>query len=230
MILLNRYSAYRIGSPSALSERQMAQLVEKFEQPLKAADNMLEGRYQTHRLEMEGIGPVVVKQYARGGAVRHFNRKTYICIGKTRSRAEFELLRYLEGLHVRVLPPVAFAEKGRVFYQAWLVTREIPHALPLARLSLQDWPRTREAVKQVARDIRILIGHQVYHQDLHPGNVLVDPEDEIRIIDFDKAAIGRMNRRRLAVRYISRWNRAVAKYHLPPELTGILRAGLEDLK
>ncbi len=116
------------------------------------------------------------------------------------------------------------------FTSAWLVTKEIVAARSLAWLSLQDWARARSAMKQLIRDIRTLIGHQIYHRDLHPGNVLVDPEDEIRLIDFDKATRGRINRQALAGRYISRWERAVGKYRLPPALTGILRKGLEDLK
>jgi predicted Ser/Thr protein kinase len=58
--------------------------------------------------------------------------------------------------------------------------------------------------------------------DLHPGNVLVTPENRLYLIDFDKARTTPVNRRRLREKYIRRWQRAVLKYRLPAFLNTIL--------
>jgi predicted unusual protein kinase regulating ubiquinone biosynthesis (AarF/ABC1/UbiB family) len=70
----------------------------------------------------------------------------------------------------------------------------------------------------VLKQISILIARQILHVDLHPGNILVNPADQVFIIDFDKARTSQKNLSKLRNQYISRWRRAALKYNLPETL------------
>jgi 3-deoxy-D-manno-octulosonic acid kinase len=63
---------------------------------------------------------------------------------------------------------------------------------------------------------------------MHPGNILVDGQDNVFFIDFDKATRYRGSRRALATRYLQRWRRAVAKYGLPQELDRLMAKDLSQ--
>lgn len=68
--------------------------------------------------------------------------------------------------------------------------------------------------------------NRIYHKDLHPGNVLVDENNDIYIIDFDKAGVFRGDKRVLLKKYMERWGRAVTKHSLPQALYDTLRKDL----
>ena len=61
----------RFGAAVRLSGRQLARLVAVFENPDPTRGPALGGRQAVSRIYLDGIGPVVVKQYARGGVIRH---------------------------------------------------------------------------------------------------------------------------------------------------------------
>ena len=223
MTPLQTHNDYRFGSHSGLTHAQMRTLVEQFHKPPADAPEMLAGRLRAHIVEISGLGRVVIKHYLRGGVIRHVNRQTYIGLTKPRSRSEFELLEHVRRIGVSAPEPVAFAVRGHLLYRAWLVTREIPKAQSLARISRTDPARAEAAMAPIGRQMQRLIGHGILHVDLHPGNVLVDSKDSVFFIDFDKAQTGRKNQDRLRTRYIERWRRAVEKYQLP----GFLHTQLE---
>ncbi len=206
-----------IGSFRSFSDAWEQALVRELQKPPEAAQNRLAGRMRPHVFECEDFGRVVIKHYFRGGILRHVNRRTYVKTGKTRSHAEFDILRHVRTIGINAPMPVAFASKtfGRIFYHAWLVTKEIPDAQTLADLS-RSFPGRAEAVlPETATQINTLIQNGVLHVDLHPGNILVDAEDRIYVIDFDKAEIGGKNEAALAGYYLRRWERAVFKHGLP---------------
>jgi 3-deoxy-D-manno-octulosonic acid kinase len=76
-------------------------------------------------------------------------------------------------------------------------------------------------INDLGRQLNILVENQIHHIDLHPGNVLVDNQDNLYIIDFDKARTTPQNRQKLKKKYLSRWQRAVVKYQLPAVLNTI---------
>jgi 3-deoxy-D-manno-octulosonic acid kinase len=57
--------------------------------------------------------------------------------------------------------------------------------------------------------------------DLHPGNILLDGNNTIFIIDFDKAYRYSKSKTQLARAYQNRWTRAVHKYKLPERLLAL---------
>jgi 3-deoxy-D-manno-octulosonic acid kinase len=65
--------------------------------------------------------------------------------------------------------------------------------------------------------------------DLHPGNVLVDSNSRVYLIDFDKARYSYLNKDKLRVKYISRWRRAVIKHRLPESLWEMMSSELRKI-
>ena len=213
------YNAYHIGAAGPLSESQLAQLTGQFGMIGAPEKGVLSGRNAVNRIDLPGVGNVVVKQFARGGMLRHINRWTYVKSGKTRAQAEFELLAKLRELGVNAPEPVAYAFRGRLFYHAWLITREIEAVQSLAEVALAEPNRIYQLLPAVVTQIRRLIQNRIHHVDMHPGNVLVGPTDEIYLIDFDKAGISRLSSQKLALKYGRRWHRAVVKHQLPDALS-----------
>lgn len=212
------YGSYRFESSYNLTDEHTEQLISIFNIPTQTVNIMLAGRISTSATRLTGIGPVIVKHYRRGGVFGHFVKRTYLRWGKTRSQAEYSQLKNARDSGVSVPEPIACAYRGHLFYEAWLITREITNQQSLASLSFLDAGRTERARKKLLEQIVLLIDNHIYHTDLHPGNVLVDGENQIFIIDFDKASYYGKGKANLRMKYLKRWNRAVLKYNLPETL------------
>jgi len=218
------YQSYHIGAGITLTAAHKRQLVSCFEKPVQTAKAVLSGRAAVTTIALKDIGPAVVKNYTRGGVIRNFNRNTYLKFSRYRCQSEYELLLFLDRLGVSVPKPIAFAHRGKFFYHAWLVTREIQNACTLVELSRQNPDRARIVMHELARQLNILVENQIHHVDLHPGNILVDNDNNLFIIDFDKARTTPQNRHKLQEKYIRRWQRAVLKHKLPSVLSNISRS------
>ncbi len=225
-MLTPTYKAYQFGTCMSLTEVQMNLLIGFFSQPPLMSDAVLGGRGSVSYHRMEDLGPVVVKHYKRGGLPGRLIRRRYIRWGKSRSQLEFELLQKARELGINVPEPLLYANHGFLIYRAWLVTREIKTPLSLARLSSDDVKRTRRVMASVIEQISRLIDNRIMHVDLHPGNVVVDKETRLFLVDFDKGYIFSGNKNKLCDRYLSRWQRALIKHHLPMVLYDVLQAGL----
>ena len=218
--------SYHFGFSLNLTESQLSSLTGLFHHPELAGDSVLDGRASVTPLQLEGIGSVVIKHYRRGGLMRYFIKRRYLKFGKTRAQREFELLDIVGNLGLNVPQPIAYAHRGRLFYRAWLVTREIHQPLSLARLSLHNEKKTRTAMESAIEQISSLIQNSILHVDLHPGNIVVDGEGKVYLLDFDKGSVYHGNRQKLKNRYLTRWQRAVTKHRLPTTLGEIMRVGL----
>jgi 3-deoxy-D-manno-octulosonic acid kinase len=224
---LNRtIDSYHFGFSLNLTDSQLRTLTGFFHQPDASGVSILGGRTSVTPAQLDGIGSVVIKHYRRGGLMRYFIKRRYLKFGKTRAQREFELLDIVGTLGIKVPQPIAYAYRDRLLYRAWLVTREIHQPLSLARLSLQDEKKTGTAMESVIEQISSLIQNNILHVDLHPGNVVVDAAGKVYLLDFDKGSVYHGNRQKLKNRYLTRWQRAVAKHRLPGMLTEMLQAGL----
>jgi 3-deoxy-D-manno-octulosonic acid kinase len=229
MISTRKIEAYRFGSSLELDERQLGTCIRFFNQPTAGNTSVLGGRTALTPAQLNGIGSVVIKHYRRGGLLRYFIKQRYLKLGKTRAQIEFDLLQVVRSLGINAPEPVAYAHRGCIFYQAWLVSRAIKQPLSLALLSLKDEKKTRQAMESVVGQISLLIQNGILHVDLHPGNIVVDGAGQIFIVDFDKGQIHHRSREKLRSRYLTRWQRAVTKHRLPGMLTEMLQAGLAKL-
>jgi serine/threonine protein kinase len=215
--VLKEYSkgSYRFFSKYTLADTDLVKLTGLFQgadrsDPIPA----LGGRCSVSRMGLQEIGPVVVKHYRRGGVLACFVRRTYLAVGKTRCQAEFEQLENARRLGISVPEPIAFAVKGTLFYQAWLVTREIAHATSLAQISRISPERAAASMSPLCREVSKLVEHKILHADFHPGNVLINENNTVFIIDFDRSKHFTKSKDRLKARYRRRWCKAIQKHEL----------------
>ena len=225
--LTKKYDSYHFGSASDLADRQLKQLITFFNMPTNTVDSVLGGRSSVATAQLEGIGSVVVKYYTRGGLVRYLVKRRYLRWGKTRCQIEYEILQKVRGLSVSAPEPIAFAYRGGLFYKGWLVTKKIKEQQTLAQLSCTDEEHAHIVMKELIDQVSILIKNNIFHVDLHPGNVLVDSSDRVFLLDFDRACISQRDKNRLRDHYLVRWRRAVIKHRLPEMLCEMLCAGLD---
>jgi len=225
-ITCRTYKSFTFGSSEKLTEIQLEKLMECFGVATRPLEGGLEGRTSVTRIHLEGIGPVVVKHYIRGGFIGRFNKHFYLNLGKSRPGIEYEQLLRAKDAGINVPEPVCFASRGMLFYRAWLVTRAIERPRSLAQLGMKDLTSAVSVVKTLIPQFKRLLDSRIYHKDLHPGNVLIDKKNKIFIIDFDKAGVFRGDKKTLLDRYLKRWERAVTKYGLPEEIHSTLHKEL----
>ena len=216
------HEGFRLGTNFPLHPSAMTQLASIFRSPAFRTPNVLGGRGSPSTTVLPSIGPVVIKTFRRGGLLGRLIEKTYLRIGKTRSQREFEELERVRKLGVRAPEPVAFAFRGRLFCQNWLVTRKIPSVRTIAELCEGELDRAISVLPSLGRQMQILIKNGILHADFHPGNVLVDSFDKVYLVDFDKASPYRGKRSALRSKYRRRWCRAVEKHRLPKRLSATI--------
>lgn len=219
-------NGFRFHSSLPWSPAARAALGAVLTQSDPAQTHALGGRTSIVRLDLEGVGAVVVKRYGRGGLWRHLVADRYLRWGPSRSQVEFEVLADVRRLGVSAPEPLAYLDSGGWCYRAWLVTREIPEHRSLAELATSDEDRVRARLDDVVAQIAVLINERYFHIDLHPGNVVLDGTDRVYLLDFDRAHRYRGTRNDLRDRYLCRWRRAVIKHGLPDYLAEQVCLGL----
>lgn len=218
---IKTYDSYHFGSPSHIANQQLKQLIRLFNLPKDTINSALGGRTSITVARLEGIGSVVIKYYRRGGAIRYLIKQRYIKCGKPRCQIEYELLQKVRSFGINAPEPIAFAYRGRLLYQCWLVTREIKHHQTLAQLSCLNEEQARMVMKEVIKQVSTLIKNKILHVDLHPGNVIVDNQNQVYLLDFDKGGVFPGEENALRSRYLRRWNRAIQKHGLPEMLSEV---------
>ncbi|GEK13730.1 3-deoxy-D-manno-octulosonic acid kinase [Aliivibrio fischeri] len=129
-----------------------------------------------------------LRHYRRGGLFGKMIKDHYIFTGweKSRSYQEFQLLKSLKEAGVNVPKPIAARTIKRMFcYQADLLSEKIPNAQDLVSI-LQEKPLSKEMYQKIGNEIRKMHAAQVNHTDLNIHNILIDDNDKVWIIDFDK--------------------------------------------
>ncbi len=215
------YRRYVFRHAQGLAQHQRDQLIACFEVGATPSETALGGRCRMPTLMLADAGPVVVKIYTRGGLMRRCNRHRYLRWGATRGEQEFDWLQKVRKLGIRAPEPLTVVHQGQLLYRCWLVTRMISGAIPLVQFSRQKPDCLAAVMATCVRQIDLLVQNRIWHPDLHPGNVLVDPQDRAWLIDFDKTSVYRGPRKGLAERYRRRWRQAVHKHGLPPALTSV---------
>jgi 3-deoxy-D-manno-octulosonic acid kinase len=226
VIVTKAVDKYVIGSSQTLNDDQLRTCCKLCERQPSSSDAVLGGRKSVTVSHIDGIGSIVIKHYRRGGTMRHLINRRYLKLGTTRCRREFELLNTVRNLPINAPEPIAYVYRGKLFYRAWLITRQIPQAISLAHLATRQVSRAQRVMPSVIEQISILIQHRVVHADLHPGNVVVDKENRVFLVDFDKGYLFSGHSNKLRDRYLNRWQRSVIKHRLPSLLHDMLQAGL----
>lgn len=133
----------------------------------------------------------VLRQYLRGGLVRHFNKKYYWGADalKSRSWREFSLLYQLKEMNLPVPRPVAAIMSSSLFWHCGSLlietiadAEDTHHKLLKGVVADEHWFEIGKAIAQ-------LHYHNVYHPDLNIHNILIDINKKVWIIDFDKGTL-----------------------------------------
>ncbi len=215
-MIRTRIDATLFSSDFDLSTKDIHKLIEIINSPVTEPDSVLGGRSTVVFTQLENTGPVVVKFNTRGGLIRHFVTSKYTRIGKTNNQVEFEYLKKVRKLGVNAPEPVMYITQGFLFYKGFLITKEIKNSKSLVEISFEDEKRANLIIENLTKQMNILLDNKIHHVDLHPGNILVTPENKVYIIDFNKAHIFIRSRKSLVYSYIARWERAIKKHKLPP--------------
>lgn len=207
--------------------RSLVRCIAKHTVLREAATGVLGGRAKTWLHAIPSVGPVVVKEYRRGGLLQHLGWRHYLRAGITRPEREFRILRLARSAGVSVPEPVACASLGLLVYRGWLATRRID-GTRLTILAPTIDGEIGTVMARITREVRRLIAHRIAHADLHPGNVIVDGRGTPFLLDFDKATVFDGALDELREHYRVRWTRAVNKYGLPDEFAARFGEGLQD--
>lgn len=217
-----KHKTYRFGSELDLSQTILETLVSHFMlKNLKKPETILKGRTLVKEINLDGSGPLIIKQYFRGGFISRFNKQWYLFSSKKRGEAEFDFLTRAQKAGVAVPKPLIYASKGCLFYKAWLITKKIEGSENFAGLCLKDEEMAVSLLPSISKNISILIENSIHHTDLHPGNVIVDNNNKPFILDFDKACYFAGNKKKLKEKYKQRWQRAIKKYKLSKSLSDL---------
>lgn len=139
----------------------------------------------------EGGQRWVLRHYRRGGLVARFLDDAYLWTGagRTRSFAEWRLLRRLRDWSLPVPRPVAarYSRSGLV-YRADLLTEELPTRTTLA-MTLAANALDEASWRGVGRCIGGLHARGVHHADLNAHNLLLGNDGAVYVLDFDRGRI-----------------------------------------
>ncbi len=130
----------------------------------------------------------VLRHYYRGGLIGKLIKDSYLftSLDKTRSVQEFKLLQHMQALALPAPAPVACRViRDGLFYQADLLTQRIENANDLVALLTKE-----NLDKALWAKIGATIGkfhlQGIYHHDLNAHNILIDQQEKIWLIDFDR--------------------------------------------
>jgi 3-deoxy-D-manno-octulosonic acid kinase len=178
------YDASRIEQPSeALFDRQGWRA--------RGALQEIPGGRGTVAFVQDGSKRWVLRQYRRGGLVAGLLGDRYLWTGadRTRAFAEWRLLRQLAEWQLPVPRALAarYVRTG-VFYRADLITEELPTRLTLSQ-ALAGGPLAEERWQSIGRCIGGFHARGVEHADLNAHNLLLGPDAEVHVVDFDRGRI-----------------------------------------
>ena len=130
----------------------------------------------------------VLRHYCRGGVPAHITKDRFIFRGWQASRAYREIKLLLEmsqqGLPVP-FPVASRCKSGRITYSADIIMVEIPNSESLASI-LTKRNFTAEEWQSVGATIRRFHRFGIQHVDLNAHNILISPDRNIHLIDFDR--------------------------------------------
>jgi 3-deoxy-D-manno-octulosonic acid kinase len=154
------------------------------------------GRGQTYFFKHEQQD-YVLKHYWRGGLVGKLNADFYfwnpfnshrLKLQQTRAYQEFTLLISLSELSLPAPAPIAARiSRSLLGYRADIITATLVDTQSLVQslteaISDKTW-------FDIGATIALFHWHNVYHDDLNANNILINSDNKIFIIDFDKGKI-----------------------------------------
>ncbi len=172
-----------------------------------------------------------MRRYVRGGLAKHLSTDSYISLPKSSLRPllEMEITAELFGEGIKVVEPLfSIIEYGSLgfSYSGAIATTEVVGAKNFMEVA----PNMAAAeAERIAKDSGIeaarVLKRGIFHRDLHPGNVVLNMNNEAVLLDFDKAIrFNTLNIKNYVQPLLDRWERAVEKR----SFSKILSSGFSD--
>ncbi|HMO02789.1 MAG TPA: lipopolysaccharide kinase InaA family protein [Oligoflexia bacterium] len=212
-----------------LAELPNGELLNLLARPgIVVAGGTLGGRGAISFTSIPTIGPIVIKEYYRGGFLGGILNNLHLRFTPNgRGKAEYNTLKFAREQGINVPEPLGYAEVGVYLYRTWSFMREVEGAVNLVELCKKDPSLITKIMPKLIEQIKKLFNCGIFHPDLHPGNVLVQPDGTVFLVDFDKALYWQGNLADLKRRFLNRWRRAVIKHSLSDLLSEQMAWGLK---
>jgi tRNA A-37 threonylcarbamoyl transferase component Bud32 len=131
---------------------------------------------------------LVVRKYLHGGLFRALTRDLFM--SRARAVSEGEIIAYLRERGFPVVAPFCAVVEGHIgakrLYLATILEENTVSLLEYLECYTGERQRIRLA-RKLAHLMWLLQQSGVYHPDFHLRNVLVTPEEELVLLDFDRA-------------------------------------------
>ncbi len=186
-IVYHEGSVYCLYDGSRLSDFSPRLLNPEFWQQQNQVIGQVHGRGITWFVDYHG-DELVLRHYYRGGLVGKIINDSYWfkSYETTRAVREFYLLLKLSNLGLPVPQPIACRViKATMFYTADLLMSRIKNARDLVAI-LSEQSLTISLWQKIGATIKEFHQQGVFHHDLNAHNILIDENDKVWIIDFDK--------------------------------------------
>lgn len=136
---------------------------------------------------------MVLRHYLRGGLPGKIltDQYFYTGLGQTRAWKELHLLLQMQELGLPVPTPVAArVRKSGLVYRSDIVLLKIEQAKDVHNILLET-PVAEKIWRKIGHTIAHFHRFGIYHHDLNIHNIMIDADEKIWLIDFDKCAIKR---------------------------------------
>ena len=146
------------------------------------------GRGKVLLINCQGL-PSVLKHYYRGGLVSNFLSEKYLWQGESNARSikEFRVLQKMLQAGLPVPRPIAArVNRQGIFYTADLITSRIDHSSSMGD-RLKENSLSSDLWKNIGSCIASFHMQGFYHHDLNIENILIDSDQKVFLLDFDKA-------------------------------------------
>lgn len=162
-------------------------------EPAADATTKQAGRHTVHFVKIEGR-QYVLRHYWRGGQAAKLSRDGYLWQGIERSRP-FREWRLLAALQQRGLPvprPVAarVTRTGLLLYRGDILVEYLPDTRTLAELAARQ-PLPASLWGRIGATIHRFHRAGAWHADLNASNILIDAQERIFLIDWDRGMLRR---------------------------------------
>ncbi len=146
------------------------------------------GRKRAYFFTIDNIS-FVLRHYCRGGLISNITRNNYVYTGikHTRPFKEIQLLERLSTYNLPTPVPIAaLVTKSAIGYQASLIMSQINASENLYEILKQKTLPTN-IWQGIGKTIALFHQRNIYHSDLNLRNILIDKDNKIWLIDFDKS-------------------------------------------
>jgi len=157
------------------------------------------GRGWARRVVLPGGKAVFLRKYLRGGFPSLFVRDLFI-LRPERPVRELIVTEAARAAGCPVPHVLAVAiQEAVIGYRGWIVTEALDDVRPLIDVYAERDERERASLlAKVGAAMRRLHAAGIYHVDLTGYNVLMDPNDGVHFIDFDRSFQAEPNSGQLA--------------------------------